>query len=51
MPINNFYNDQISYLEKKKEEKKLYYIKISCASDGLSTNLYIGGFLVFSYFL
>lgn len=34
MPINNFYNDQISYLEKEKGGKKLYYIKISCASDG-----------------
>lgn len=34
MPINNFYNDQISYLEKVKRGKKLYYIKISCASDG-----------------
>ena len=43
MSFNKYHDHQFLYLDKKnkREKKKLYYVKLSCALNRLSTSIYI----------
>lgn len=53
MPINNFYNDQISYLEKEKGGKNYIILKfpVPQMDNQLVYILVVSWFFFFSYFL